>query len=94
MFKCFYAKFGVNNLFDALKWGVGVIPIYGAADNQVGRRELDTAEIANVQTLAPNDVTRARWQHQCLGYFGFTFVQWEEEEALSIFIQAAVIGLA
>lgn len=31
-------------------------------------------------TLAPNDVSSARWQHPYLGYFCFIFVQWEEAE--------------
>lgn len=31
-------------------------------------------------SLAPNDVTRARWQQLYAGYFGFTFVQQEEAE--------------
>ena len=29
-------------------------------------------------TLAPNDVTKSRWQRPYLGYIGFTFVMWEE----------------
>ena len=36
--------------------------------------------ISTAQTLAPNDVKNTRWQRPYPGYFGFTFVQWEEME--------------
>lgn len=36
--------------------------------------------ITTVQTLAPNDVTSARWQYLYPGCFGFFFTQWEETE--------------
>lgn len=32
------------------------------------------AEIVTVQTLAPYDVTSARWQPLYLGYFGFIII--------------------
>ena len=36
--------------------------------------------ITTVPTLVPNDVTRAKWQHIKLGYFGFISVELEEVE--------------
>ena len=45
-----------------------------------------------MQTLAQNDITSARWQRPFPGYYGFTFVQWEEAETCyPSFIQCIII---
>ncbi len=45
--------------------------------------------LTNVQTLAPNDVTSAGWQ--LLSYFSISFVQLEEGNDLSFFLNRPTV---
>ena len=46
----------------------------------IGWGYLTPTLVTNAQTVAPNDVISTRWQRSLPGYFGYSFVQWEEVE--------------
>lgn len=50
-----------------------------------------SSQVATVQTLFPDDVTMAIWQHEYQGYFGCTLTQWEVlRRFVQVYIQSTV----
>ena len=83
MFKCSFSdKFGLNQLFEAIKTGCAQLLI--GSDGCIELESVAPNMISTAQTLAPNDVKIKRWQCPYPRYFGFTSVWREEMESVFI----------